>query len=548
MDLLKNIAFPCLIVAFLLLVPFCAAKENSEGETGDAPLGDDTSDDDSSIDDDDTQSDGTLRFPDGFLFGTATAGFQIEMGCPTLPIEECADVNSDWYRYSVSPETKHDLLTFLSGQDPAVAGPGFWELYDGDLDLAARDLANNAFRMGIEWSRIFPASTVGLETHEELLAVADMDAVEHYRAIFEALRSKGLTPFVTINHYTLPAWIHDGPGCHEDFRNCSPRGWVDKDVTVREIAKYAGFIAKEFGEYVDLWSTENEPLAVILPGYMLQTPERTNPPALLLHMDEFKTVMAAMIEGHARMVDAVRANDDSDADGDGFNAHAGIVYAMSPVVPKDPDSALDAQAAEDTFYLWNLAFLNAVALGEFDENLDGVATNREDLAGRLDFIGLNYYARITVEGLPFSFFPSASPLLTFNPLSLDISEVYPRGIYEMTLYIKEHFGVPVYISENNSRSDPRDDLEKEKRYMVEHLSWLWYAIGRGVDVRGYFYWSLIDNIEWNKGFKDYGLFRVDTEDPLKERSPRETAGQYREISQARGVTPALAARYPVAFD
>lgn len=537
---MKKLGF-CFSICFLLFAfSFCIEAEKH----GDNDDDEGCSDDDSS----DNDSDGALKFPEGFLFGAATSGFQVEMGCPILSPELCNDPNSDWYQFVTSPLTVNDPLAFVSGDDPAEVCPGHWELYENDFDLAAKSLGHNAFRLGIEWSRIFPASTVGIEGYENLLAVADQAAIDHYHKVFATLRKKGLTPLVTLNHYTLPTWIHDGVGCHKDFRRCSPRGWVDKDVTVHEIAKYAGFAAREFGGEVDLWATLNEPLAVMLPGYILPSPERSNPPALFFHFREFKTVMAAMIEAHARMVDAIRANDDLDADGDGVAAQVGVVYAMSPVVPKNPQSESDRRAAENLFYLWNMVFLNAVALGEFDENIDGNAVFREDLADRLDFIGLNYYARITVEGLPFSIIPWFSPLLNINPLTLRINEVYPRGIYEMSLLINKELGVPVYITENNSRSDPDDNWEKEKKYLVEHLSWLWYAFTQGADVRGYFYWSLIDNYEWNQGPKDYGLYEVDLNNPAKPRIPREIVSIYREITKAHGIPPDLAARYPVDFD
>ena len=536
----------CFLLCLLVFVLFsCSKTEKSDHSDDDATPGDDDSFDDDSVADDDSD-DGTMRFPDDFLFGAATSGFQVEMGCPTMSSELCADPNSDWYQFVTSPATVNDPLAFVTGYDPAQVGPGQWELYAQDFDLAAAD-GHAAYRLGLEWSRIFPTSTVGLEGYENLRAVANPAAVDHYHQVFATLRERGLKPLVTLNHYTLPTWIHDGVGCHTDFRHCSPRGWVDKDVTVREIAKYAGFVAHEFGGEVDLWTTLNEPFAVLLPGYLLPSPERSNPPALFMRFREFKTVMAAMIEAHARMVDAVRANDDRDADGDGAAAQVGVVYAMSPAVPKNPDSEMDRRAAENIFYLWNMVFLNAVALGEFDENLNGQTVFRDDLAGRLDFVGLNYYARITVSGLPFSFLPWFSPLLNFNPLTLEFSEVYPRGIYEMSSLIQEKLGVPAYITENNSRSDPQDDAEKEMRYLVEQLSWVWYAIEQGVDIRGYFYWSLIDNLEWNQGPKPYGLYEVDIDDPAKPRTPREIALEYREIVQAHGIPPDLAAQYPVDF-
>jgi beta-galactosidase len=470
-----------------------------------------------------------------FLFGVAISGFQADMGCPTLPPEVCADTGTDWYRFILSPEILRDPLTFVSGQDPARVGPGHWELYETDFDLAAKELHLNAFRTSLEWSRIFPSPTFGVEGYENLRALADPEAVDHYHQVFRAMRARGLTPFVTLNHYTLPAWIHDGVGCHFDLEACSPRGWLEGERMVAEIAKFAGFAAQEFGGEVDLWATQNEPLAVLLPGYLYPSPERTNPPAVLLEAGAMKAALGSMVEAHARMYDAVKAGDQADADRDGRCAEGGIVYAMAPVFPKDPDKPLDREAARNVFYLWNEAFLNAVLLGRFDGELNGEAVLREDLAGRMDFMGINYYARITVEGLPFSFLPSLSPLANFNPLTLSYA-VYPRGLYEMADWVRSRKEIPVYITENNGQNDPENTLEKENKALVEHLYWLSYARDRGVDIRGYFYWALMDNFEWNRGMAPYGLFRVDPEDPLKRRVARETAVLYSEIVRT-GILP-----------
>jgi beta-glucosidase/6-phospho-beta-glucosidase/beta-galactosidase len=491
---------------------------------------------------------GKLAFPEGFLFGGATAGFQCDMGCPTLPSEECTDTNSDWYAFVTSAETVNSGFTFLSGEDPALVGPGHWELYRTDLDLAAGQCHHNAFRMSMEWSRIFPTSTIGVQGHKSLRSVADQGALAHYHDVLAALEARGLEPLVTLHHYTLPSWIHDGVGCHLNFRRCWPRGWVDTDRIVPEIAKYAGFVAREFGGEVDLWGTLNEPYAVLLSGYLLPTPFRSNPPSLLLQEQAFRSAYGAMIDAHARMYDAVKENDVEDANGDGLGSQVGIAYAVAPVAPKDPGSNLDRQAAENVFYLWNTAFLDAVTLGEYDERFDGEPVFREELAGRMDYLGINYKVRVRVEGLPFSFFPSLSPLMTFNPLSLEMDEVYPRGLFEIVTGLSERYGLPVYITENNGQSIPKGQVETEIRFLVENLTWLWHAIAGGADVRGYFYWALMDNFEWNHGMNvPLGLYQVNPDDPAKDRVPRETVAALGTIAASNGIPLDMAERYPVDF-
>ena len=486
-------------------------------------------------------------FPETFLFGAATAGFQVDMGCPTLPKEECADTQSDWYQFVTSPEMIAIESNFLAGDDPAEVGPGHWELYESDFDLAADQLHSNAFRMSIEWSRIFPTSTEGVEGHEALLAVADPAAVAHYHKMFAALKARNMAPLVTIHHYTMPLWIHDGVGCHFDFEGCSPRGWVDTDRTVTEIAKYAGFVAEEFGGEVDLWATQNEPFAVLLPAFVQPTLERTNPPSLFLEEEAAKVAFTAMIEAHARMYDAIHAGDQIDIDGDGSAADVGMVYALAPVVPRRADNALDVQAAENVFYLWNLAFMDGVALGKLDANLDGNPVEREDLKNRLDWLGINFKTRARVQGAPTSPFPDLSPLLTINPLGVDVSEVHPAGLYDIIELCAERYGLPMIITENNGQRVPVGDMPEEERFVIENLSWMRLAMERGFDIRGYFYWSLMDNYEWNRGMsgKKLGLYEVLPDDPAKTRRARPIADVFARVGEARAIPSELAEAHPI---
>jgi beta-glucosidase/6-phospho-beta-glucosidase/beta-galactosidase len=487
-----------------------------------------------------------LPFPEGFQLGAAIAGFQVEMGCPTLDAAECEDPGSDWYQFITSPETLGDSKAHLAG-DPPSAGPGHYELYERDFDLAKSELGSTSLRLSLEWSRIFPTATDEVEGYPALKALADPAALEHYHAVFAALKARGLRPLVTLNHYTLPTWIHDAVGCHADLDTCSPRGWVDKDRTVREIAKYAGFCAREFGAEVDQWATLNEPFAVVLPGYLMPSPDRTNPPAASLRFAEAKTVLVGLIEAHARMYDAVKVNDEDDVDGDGEASQVGVVYAMAPVRPKDPENELDVAAAKNVFYLWNMVYLNGVAKGELDADLDGEAEHRDDLANRMDYIGINYYTRITVVGTTSPYLPELSPLSTFDPFRLEPWEDYPKGLYEMAMVVRDDLELPAIVTENGAE-DPSDDGTGPS-YMVRHLTWLSRAIAEGADVRGYFYWTLMDNYEWNHGMDiRMGLYAVDEADPTKARVARKAAGVFAQVAAAGGVPADLASRYPAPRD
>ena len=486
-----------------------------------------------------------LAFPSGFLFGTSTAGFQSEMGCPTTSIADCTDPNSDWYAFVTSPQMQTDPTNALAGQDPAVVGPGEWELYAQDFDRAKNEVHSNAFRMSIEWSRIFPTSTEGIEDFDALRHIANADAIAHYHAMLQALRARGLEPLVTINHYTLPLWISDGVACHLDAQTCTRRGWLDHDRIVHEIAKYAGFLGREFGGEVDRWATLNEPFAVVLSGFIEPGSERSNPPALSMQFDDAKAAFTAMIDAHARMYDAVHANDTVDADGDGKAAEVGLVYAMAPVAPADPNNGLDQRAATNVFYLWNLAFLDAVAAGKFTSNFDQQTVDRPDLQGRMDWLGINYYVRIVVQGTHQSVLPELSPLATFNPLTFT-TDIYPPGIYDITQLVHDRYHLPMIITENNGMAVPEGDMATETTAIVKNLQYLERSIQDGADVRGWFYWSLTDNYEWNHGATlQYGLYEVDANDPTKTRKARSTVSVVAKIAQAGRVPDDLAAQYRI---
>ncbi|MDI1435245.1 MULTISPECIES: glycoside hydrolase family 1 protein [Polyangium] len=485
-----------------------------------------------------------LSFPEGFLFGTAIGGFQADMGCPTPGLDGCVDNGSDWYAFVTSPATTISPMAYLSGQDPAVVGPGFWELHEMDLDRARGELHNGAFRFSIEWSRIFPEATDGLSGYEALRSVANEAALAHYHTMLNGLRVRGMSPVVTLHHGTLPAWIHDGVGCHLDLAACSPRGWLDRERTVAEIAKYAGFVAREFGADVDRWATLDEPFTVLLAGYLAPSAERSHPPAVSQPSSAAKEVFVALVEAHARMYDEVKANDADDADGDGSPADVGLVYAMTPASPADPASSLDVKAAENMFYLYNLAYLDAVAKGELDADLAGKSAKRADLEGRMDWLGVNYGTRATVRGSSGPMLQAFTPLGTFDPLDVRAGEEDPRGLYEMLALAYRTYGLPLYIT-GNGLAHPLDDEDAGPSFLVRHLAWASRAVQEGIDLRGYFFWSLVDDYEWNHGMsRRFGLYAVDADDPQKNRTPRKTAETYGLIAEERRIPPELLVAYP----
>jgi beta-glucosidase/6-phospho-beta-glucosidase/beta-galactosidase len=479
----------------------------------------------------------TLPFPDGFRFGTAVSGFQIDMGCPSLPPVLCEDRGSDWYQFVTDPKLRSERLLFITGE-PLSAGPGFFETYPEDLRRAREELGVDSLRLSLEWSRIFPEPPFGVVSYEELRRLASPEGLAYYHGVFRAMRLRGLTPFVTLNHYSLPLWIHDGAACHKDLARCRRKGWADPAVIVPEIAKYAGFAAREFGAEVDHWLTLNEPFsAVVLPSYLLPTPSRSNPPGVRLRLKTAKIATRAMIEAHARMYDAVHAADAADADGDGVAAEVGLVSVFFSVLPAR-DRPLDRAAADGLRHLLNEMFMDAVVHGELDEGWNGKIVQRSDLKGRLDFVGLNYYVGLRVAGSRLKPFSWLSPFLRAGFLGHRIDDDYAPGINQVIGEAAERYRLPIYVTETGV--DQTRDADRGRRWLVSTLAWTREAVARGHDVRGYFYWSLMDNYEWNHGMAQrFGLYAVDGNDPRKERVARPAVQAFGDITRTRSLERAL---------
>jgi beta-galactosidase len=461
----------------------------------------------------------TERFPTDFRWGTSVAGFQVEAGCPTVPAAECTDDASDWYQWVTDPALRAESRTYLSGQD-IEAAPGHYELYPEDLALAA-GLGSTAFRTSLEWSRLFPdGAAEQATTVAELRAHADPVAVAHYHAYLQAVRAAGMEPYVTLTHYTVPLWIHDGKACHANLDTCEDRGWLDLARMRRAIALYAAFCAEEYGVEVDQWITENEPLAIVLAGYLLPGADRTNPPGVSAPASAFQ-VFFNLIEGHAAMYDAVKAHDLVDADGDGASSAVGLAANLAAIAPLDPANPDDVRGAEHANYVYNELFLEGAIRGRLDRDVDGtVEEERPDLAGRMDWLGINYYTRITVRGLPAPLL-AGYPRFDFYPEVL--WEEYPEGLGEV-VRAASSYGLPLVITENGTTPTETS----ADTFLRPHLRALLGAMQGGADVRGYLYWSLIDNYEWNHGMDmRFGLYAVEPD--TKVRSERPIAAAYREI-------------------
>jgi len=446
-------------------------------------------------------------FPQGFLWGAATAPVQIEGGLH----------DTDWWRWE---QTGH-----VDRCESADDGPDSWDRWAEDLD-AAEAMGLSAYRMGIDWSRLYP-------TREAWDAdTPDAAAVTRYHEMLEGMRTRGIEPMVTLQHFALPIWLSDS--CDIEARS----GWLDPGI-VDLFGEWSRRAAAEFGGEVDLWITINEPMvyAVAANFVGLQPPGArhngvTDPD---LAFEDVITTALHMIYAHAAGYDAIH-----EADGTALVSIAKHNRTFEPAHPGNPD---EIQGAADLQYGMNLLFLNAVTAGDLDLNLDRDTTDEgegqgiPELQGRLDFIGLNYYSHTLVaviEGFPLPGFPLFEPYDTPDPKSDMSWDIVPSGFAEVLEELRP-YDLPVYITENGI-ADSGDVLRST--FLVDHLDVLARAIADGLDVRGYYHWSLLDNFEWGTGFcPKFGLYRVDP--TTGDRLETEGARTYRDIIEAGAVTRAI---------
>jgi len=496
-----------------------------------------------------------MVFLEEFLWGASESGFQFEMGDPS---GENIDPNTDWYVWV------HDTFNIQKGivsGDMPENSVNYWNLYEKDHKIAKR-LGLNAYRIGIEWSRIFPKSTskieVGVEKAsdgniseieiddsalEKFEEAANKTALNHYRAMIEDLRARDFKVFVCLNHFTLPIWIHDPITVRDTRLQKGPRGWFDEE-TIIEFTKYVTYVGWKLGDIADKWATFNEPMVVSETGYLM--PQSGFPPSL----NNFKASKKAAINmaiAHARAYDAIKKTDPIKADEDSLSpADVGLIHNVIPARPLSTESKADVKAAQFIDHLHNHFFPESACNGWLDTNFNGIKTKEEVksyVGKRLDWLGVNYYTRFVVKGKKsllarlFAGIPVIPEMVRnygfgCQPNSKSVDgrptsdfgwEIYPEGMLE-ALKLMERYGRPLYITENGT-ADANDVLRP--KFVTDHLEVLDQAIAEDkLDVRGYFHWALTDNYEWAEGFNmKFGLYSVDME--TKRRRERKSAKGYK---------------------
>jgi beta-glucosidase len=426
--------------------------------------------------------------PAGFVWGAATAAYQIEGA-----VDEDGRGESIWDVFCRRPGAVADAA---SG---AVACDSYHRWRD-DVDLLA-GLGVDAYRFSIAWPRVIPAGR----------GAVNRAGLDYYDRLVDALCARGIRPFVTLYHWDLPQALED------------EGGWRARD-TALHFAEYAGTVAGALHDRVRDWITLNEPYCSSIVGYG----EGRHAPGAV----EGHTALAAahhLLLGHGHAVEAIRA-------AAGAPARVGITLNLSPVVPAT-DTDADRAAADRLDLMVNRQFTDPVLGGTYPAGFEQLYAGVSDLSFRragdlaviaapLDFLGVNYYYRLHAADAPHT---QQNPVLR-GAADIGVRQAYPAGVATTELgWPVEPEGLfdtltglasrypalpPVYVTENGCaelREGPQPDPERIA-FIAEHLAAAARAAAASdqLDLRGYFYWSLIDNFEWARGYRPrFGLAHVD---------------------------------------
>jgi len=453
-------------------------------------------------------------FADDFLWGVATASYQIE-----------GAVNEDGRSPSIWDTFSHEGDHIADDSTGDVACDHYHR-YAEDVELMA-GLGVGAYRFSIAWPRIQP----------EGKGEGNAAGIAFYDRLVDALLARGITPAATLYHWDLPQALQDAGG------------WSERDTAYR-FAEYAGIVAAALGDRVRLWWTLNEPIVTTVYGHMWGM----HAPGLNLFDDPFPVVHHQLL-GHGLATSALRGHGP---------ARIGIANNYAPAWATGPDgtraSATDADHAAAAVYdaFYNRLFTDPLLLGRYPAGLDAFPAAHRlaeespdglvrpgDLATigtPIDALGVNYYNPAGVcapsAGAPL---PYDQRLLEGYPLTYFGWPVVPDGLRETLVMLRRWYGgalPPLYVTENGCAYEdvpgPDGAVHDPDRiaFLDGHIRALAAAVAEGVPVAGYFLWSLMDNFEWGEGYtKRFGLVYVDY--PTQRRTPKSSYAWYRDFLAAR---------------
>jgi beta-glucosidase len=426
----------------------------------------------------------TFSFPRGFVWGTATAAHQVE-GYNT---------NNNWFAW----ESEGHII---NGQKSGAACDWWGGRWREDFDRAA-ETGQKAHRFSIEWSRVQPKP-----------GRWDEDAIDNYREMVRGLVERGLTPMVTLHHFTDPLWLSE------------LGGWKNGTV-VGYFQAFVEKVVEGLKEYVTLWCTINEPNVLAVSSYLLGD----FPPGEKSLQAVYK-VIQNLILAHAAAYHTIHDIQPQ--------AKVGLAHHYRGFSPAKSKAVLDKWVAGALSRTFNQTIPQALVTGVL--RLFGKRDYVLAAKSTQDFFGINYYTREYVAFAPLK------PDELFSRRFLDPKvEQSSSGTFanEPTIFFQalkwaEKFGLPIYVTENGI--EDADDLLRP-RYLVQHLHQMWRGVNFNWPVKGYFHWTLVDNFEWERGWTQrFGLWELDIE--TQARRKRKSAELYEAVCKENALSTAMVATF-----
>jgi len=424
-----------------------------------------------------------LRFGKDFLWGSATSSHQIEGNC----------TNNNWYQFESAVDAQ-GKPRILNGQKAGLCCDG-WNLYKEDVQLM-KALSLNAYRFSVEWSKIEPRQ-----------GEFDQAVLDHYEKEVDEMLANGIEPMVTLHHFSNPIWFED-------------KGAFLQDDSPEIFTRFVERVVNKLGPKVKFWCTINEPAVYAFLSYF----NAEFPPAL---NDAVKTarVLRNMLLSHTAAYNAVKKIRP--------DAQVGLVVHVALYDPPNRWSLVDILIARMLNNNINNSHFEYLVNGRFDFNLPGMVSEkfRGEQKDAFDFIGLNYYTNHFRVFKPFGK-EQFVEIMKVPPEKLtDMGwAIYPEGMYRSLKLIASYTPKPIYITESGI-ADAADT--RRAKYIEDHLLVINKAIADGMNVKGYLYWSLLDNFEWAHGFEArFGLYHVDF--ATRKRTLYEGSRKLTEIIKASG--------------
>lgn len=444
----------------------------------------------------------SLIFPEGFIWGTSTASYQIEGS-------HNADGKGEsiWDRFTHTPGN-------ITNNDTGDVACDHYRLYENDIKLM-KELGIKSYRFSISWTRIFPDGK----------GIPNQKGIDFYKKLIKLLVDNNIIPTVTLYHWDLPQKLQD------------IGGWTSQE-TVDSFVHYAKYVFKELGEMVPIWITFNEPWVSAFVGYWYGS----HPPRIT----DLKTALLAahnILLAHGLAVRAFREMR--------IKGEIGISLNLNPVYPASEDEK-DISAALRYAEYNNGWFLDPILRGEYPINMVSWFSDKsvfpkfniadmEIISTPIDFLGVNNYSSNSVMHDNDSQLLQVSFATTGKAVTDSGWEIYPEGLYDLLMYLhSEYKGIKLMITENGAAYkdivNDKGQVDDDNRisYLNDHIIQAHKAVKDGVNLVGYYVWSFMDNFEWNLGYsKRFGLVYIDYID--QKRIIKKSGLWYKDVIQKNGL-------------